>query len=83
MSLFHFCSNYLGNLYIANSNNHRIRMVAASTNIITTIAGTGTSSFSGDGGAATLATLYMPTGVALDSLGSVIYLITKTYLYWC
>ncbi len=38
--------------------------------IITTIAGTGTSSYSGDGGGATLATFNYPYGVAVDSTGT-------------
>ncbi len=42
----------------------------SSTGIITTIAGTGTGSYSGDGGQATSATLHGPTGVALDSSGT-------------
>ena len=37
--------------------------------IITTIAGTGGSSYGGDGGVATSAVLYTPLGVALDSSG--------------
>ncbi len=41
-----------------------------STGIITTIAGTGASSYSGDGGAATSATLYCPLDVAVDSTGT-------------
>ena len=40
--------------------------------IITTIAGTGTSSYSGDNGAATEAALYQPTGVALDASGRIL-----------
>ena len=40
-----------------------------STGIITTIAGTGTSSFSGDEGAATSAELYAPFGVSIDAAG--------------
>ncbi len=59
----------LGNVYIADSKNHRIRKVTVSTGIITTIAGTGTSSYSGDNGAATSAALRYPTGVALDTAG--------------
>ena len=47
----------------------RIRKVTASIGIIFTIAGTGTQSYSGDGGAATSATLNAPTDVALDSAG--------------
>ena len=41
----------------------------ATASIITTIAGTGASSYSGDGGAATSATLYEPRGIATDSSG--------------
>lgn len=59
-----------GNLYIADSSNHRIRKVAADTGIITTVAGNGTASFGGDGGAATLAKLYYPNKVAVDSTGN-------------
>ncbi len=60
----------LGNVYIADSGNNCIRKVTASTGIITTIAGTGASTYSGDGGAATSAGLYDPLGVALDSSGT-------------
>ncbi len=59
----------LGNIYIADQNNHRIRKVMGSTSIITTIAGTGASTYSGDGGAATSADLNYPRGVAVDSSG--------------
>jgi len=60
----------LGNVYIGDTNNHRIRKVTVSTSIITTIVGTGTSSFSGDNGAATSATLNYPSGIALDASGN-------------
>ncbi len=56
-------------MYIADYGNQRIRKVTVSTGIITTIAGTGASSYSGDNGPATSATLYNPFGVALDSSG--------------
>jgi hypothetical protein len=56
-------------VYIADQNNHRIRKVTVSTGIITTIAGTGSVSHSGDNGQATSATLHGPTGVTLDSAG--------------
>ena len=59
-----------GNVYIADSFNHRIRKVTISTGIITTFAGTGTNSYSGDNGPATSATLYYPFGVAVDSTGT-------------
>ncbi len=60
----------LGNIYIGDTNNNRVRKVTVSTGIITTIAGSSTSgSYSGDNGPATAATLYMVHGVALDDAG--------------
>ena len=64
----------IGNVYIADYGNHRIRKVTVSTGTITTIAGTGTGSYSGDNGAATSATLYNPSGVAVDSSGRTLHL---------
>ena len=60
----------LGNLYIADSENHRIRRVDARTGGITTVAGNGTEGFSGDGGQATRARLNQPFGVAVDGTGN-------------
>jgi uncharacterized protein (TIGR03437 family) len=58
-----------GNLYIADTGNHCIRMISGST--ITPIAGTGgTIGYSGDGLAATAATLNAPAGLAFDSKGN-------------
>ena len=59
-----------GNLYIADTDNHRIRKVD-STGTITTIAGTGESWFGGDGGPAVQARLDSPLGVAVDSGGNI------------
>ena len=69
-----------GNVYIADSGNHRIRRVDAS-GIITTVAGTGFvlvegdigwgGSFNGDGGPAVQARMRVPTGVAVDGAGNV------------
>src|ERR1017187_8041641 len=59
----------VGNLYIADTGNYRIRKV--SNGVITTIAGNGTHGFSGDNGPATSAQLYAPFGVTLDSVGKV------------
>jgi sugar lactone lactonase YvrE len=56
----------VGNLYIADTSNHRIRKVDTS-GTITTVAGNGTEGFSGDGGAASSATLNTPIGVAVDT----------------
>lgn len=58
-----------GNLYIADTFNNRVRKVD-SQGIITTVAGTGTTGFSGDGSAATSAQLYQPVAVAVDGAGS-------------
>ena len=58
-----------GNLYIADQYNNRIRRVD-STGTITTIAGTEERRFGGDGGPATQAPLFLPTGVAVDSAGN-------------
>ena len=60
-----------GNIYIADTWNNRIRKVTASNGIITTVAGTGTAGYSGDGGAATSAELYYPSGVAVDAAGNI------------
>jgi sugar lactone lactonase YvrE len=60
-----------GNIYIADSENNRIRMVAAGTGIITTVAGNGSFTYSGDNGAATSASLFLPSGVAVDSAGNI------------
>jgi sugar lactone lactonase YvrE len=57
-----------GNLYIADRANNRIRKV--SNGVIATVAGNGTLGFSGDNGPATSAQLNFPTGVAVDSAGS-------------
>ncbi|HEV7224755.1 MAG TPA: DUF4214 domain-containing protein [Pirellulales bacterium] len=57
-----------GDLFIADTN-HRIREVDHATGIITTVAGSGTGSFSGDGGPATAAGLGQPFGIAADSAG--------------
>ena len=58
-----------GNLYVADSANHRIRRIDAG-GVITTIAGTGVRGFSGDGGPATEAQIAAPGGLALDGSGN-------------
>ena len=68
-----------GNLYIADTYNHRIRKVNAKTGIITTIAGTGSKGFSGDGGPATSAKLRYPFSLYLDSAGNIYIVDTFNY----
>ena len=62
----------IGNVYIADQYNHRIRKVTLSTGIITTIAGTGSGSYSGDNGAATSATFNGPYGATVDASGRIL-----------
>ncbi|HXM45514.1 MAG TPA: hypothetical protein VN924_30035 [Bryobacteraceae bacterium] len=59
-----------GNLYIADTGNNRIRMVAASSGIISTIAGSSTTGLTGDGGPAVNATFTLPGGLAIDASGN-------------
>jgi sugar lactone lactonase YvrE len=56
-----------GDLFIADQINARVRKVSAKTKIITTVAGSGTAGFSGDGGAAISAEINVPQGITLDS----------------
>lgn len=63
----------VGNIYISDWLNNKIRKVDANTGIITTIAGTGDSGFSGDGGAATAARLRSPSGITLDAAGTIYF----------
>jgi len=59
-----------GNLYIADCLHNRVRKVTASTGLISTIAGNGDPTYTGDNGPAANATLNAPSGVALDGAGN-------------
>lgn len=70
-SPFSIAADSQGNIYVADTNNHRVRVIDVSGSI-TTFAGNGEQGFSGDGGAATTAaSLNSPTAVAVDASGSV------------
>ncbi len=66
-----------GNVYIADSSNHRVRHVDALTGTITTVAGTGTAGYSGEGVAAS-AQLSYPTDVALDPATGALFVAEHT-----
>ncbi len=59
-----------GNLYIADNGDNRVRFVAASSGVITTVAGNGNTGSTGDGGPATSASVGQPQALALDSSGN-------------
>jgi len=67
----HIALDSSGNLYIADTDNHRIRKITAATGTITTVAGTGSSGGAGDGGPAVNARLNHPRGVFVDASGNI------------
>ncbi len=68
----------LGNLFIADALNHRVRKVNANTGIVTTICGNGTAGLTGDGGLANAATLDFPNSVLFDKLGN-LYIVSAIH----
>ena len=68
----HTVSDAAGNLYIADGANNRIRKINRA-GIISTIAGTGSTGYSGDGGPATAAQLSTPVGIAIDGAGNLFF----------
>jgi hypothetical protein len=61
-------------LFIADTNNERVRAVDAATGVINSVAGSGQPGVSGDGGLATAATFSPPSGVAIDPRGSTLFI---------
>jgi sugar lactone lactonase YvrE len=72
------CADQSGNVFIADTLNHRIRKVDLE-GIITPFAGNGSSGYSGNGGPATAASMDEPHGVAVDGLGNVYIADTKNH----
>ena len=66
-----FAWDAAGNFYFTDSGNNSVRRIDGVNGIIRTIAGTGFSGYSGDGGMATTALLNTPKGIAVDSFGNV------------
>lgn len=66
-----------GDLYFSDSKNQRVRRIDYNTGIIRTVAGNGAAGYSGDGQSAQAAKLNNPTGVAVDSQGSM-YIISNS-----
>ena len=62
-----------GDLYVADTNNHRIRKVSAQTGIISTVAGTGTYGFNGDGLLALQTNISQPYSVTFDATGGLVF----------
>ena len=58
-----------GNVYFSEWSNNRVRKITVSTGIISTFAGTGTGTYSGDGGVASSAKLNRPDGLCIDTSG--------------
>ncbi len=68
-----------GNVYVADTWNHRLRRIDTQTGRIETLAGSVGSGYSGDGGIASEALLNRPAGVAVDASGSVYVADTGNY----
>lgn len=67
------------NLIIADTGNHTVRFVDATTGSIETLAGIGTAGFSGDGGPATAAQLNGPEEVTIDAVGALLIADTQNH----
>jgi sugar lactone lactonase YvrE len=68
--LYDITVDVLGNIYIADGHNNRVRKIDITNGIIYTIVGTGIGTFGGDNGAASLARIYQPEAVNIDYCGN-------------
>jgi sugar lactone lactonase YvrE len=68
--LVQLASDAAGNLFVAETDAHRVRRIDVASGRIVTVAGTGRPGFSGDGGDATRALLAEPSGIAVDPQGN-------------
>jgi len=68
-----------GNIYIADTENHRIRKVDIATGIISSVAGNGDGEYSGDNGPAVAASLKRPRGISVDGDGNIYIADTENY----
>ncbi len=59
-----------GNVYFSEYYSHRVRKITVSTGIIATFVGTGSGTYSGDGGPASSAALDRPLGLSIDTSGN-------------
>lgn len=67
------CVDTVGNIYFTDYGNQRIRKINVNTGLVNTIAGNGTTGFSGDGGVATSAQINFPYGIYVDGNGNVFF----------
>ena len=72
-----------GNLILSDTENYRVRRVDAQTGLISTIAGTGSPGFSGDGSAATQAAISTPGGLAIDGSGKIYFADSGNHIVRC
>ncbi|MBE2289002.1 MAG: T9SS type A sorting domain-containing protein [Chitinophagaceae bacterium] len=67
---YRICLDKGDNIFIADALNHRIRRISKADGYISTIVGTGSPGFNGDGGTATDAKLEVPQGIFIDDNGN-------------
>ncbi|KAI9033526.1 hypothetical protein DFJ74DRAFT_763733 [Hyaloraphidium curvatum] len=67
------CLDSSGNVYFTSFTTHVVRKVDPDTGVVTRVAGTGTASYSGDGGQATTASIFRPQQCAFDPSGNLLF----------